>query len=192
MTAAATTPGGINPNPRTNAQQVQNWQRLAQFLASGALSIDASGALSVNVIAPLAIASSTISLSLDEVSGLMVMGDALAANTHAYTSGEVISGDRIVYADASGDVFAADSGTTAAGSVVGMSRNAAAMGATVNVITAGRITGLAGLTPGAVYFVGSAGAITPTPPASGLLQRVGVALTTSVLVLQLGEPVARA
>ncbi|MDZ4754400.1 MAG: hypothetical protein SGJ11_07870, partial [Phycisphaerae bacterium] len=51
------------------------------------------------------------------------------------------------------------------------------------------------LTPGAVYYLGAAGALTTTPPASPpdpsgtVLLRVGYAKSVTVLVLSPGEPV---
>lgn len=188
--SGATTPGFINPQPRTPQDNVLNWQRLAAFLASGAMSIGTNGQLTVNVSAPVSNSGTAITLSLDEISGLIVMNGALTANTHSYTAGETVSGDQIVYV-ASGEVFKADSATTPAGAVVGMTRQAATAGNPVLVLTSGRVTGLVGLTPGANYFLGSAGAIATTPPASGLLQSVGVALDASTLVLQLGQPFVR-
>lgn len=43
-----TTPGGINPRPRTAEDNLQNWQRFSQFATAGAVGVDPStGALTI-------------------------------------------------------------------------------------------------------------------------------------------------
>lgn len=57
-----------------------------------------------------------------------------------------------------------------------------------------KVTGLAGLVAGTTYFLGLAGAMTPTPPAptSGFLnQIVGTASSSTVLDIEIQSPIKR-
>jgi hypothetical protein len=184
----ATTPGGINPNPRTNAENIRNWQRLALFLAAGSMKIDANGSLTIAVSDPLSDDGTAIQLNIDEIAGLVVMNGVLTANTHIYTAGETITQDQIVYING-GSVFKADSSTTPPYAVVGIARQTVTSGHPILILTSGRVTGLSGLTGGSAYYVGTAGAFTATPPTSGLSQPIGVALDSATLVVQIGTPV---
>lgn len=58
----------------------------------------------------------------------------------------------------------------------------------------GLLTGLAGLTVGANYFLGTSGAITTTiPTGSGsIVQSLGIAQTTSSLLVDIEDPIIRA
>lgn len=105
-----------------------------------------------------------------------------------YTAGQIISGDRVVRVSA-GQVFIADNTTATPGSVVGLSVNAAQLGAIVNVRSGGKASGFSGLTPGAKYFLGTTGAITTTRPTTGILQVIGVAQDASTLVVQIGPAI---
>lgn len=172
----STTPGGINPNPRTMQDHVRNWQRLAAWLQAGIITIDDNGSLTINI----------------DAGTLVNFNGALAADTQFYTASGTISGDKVVCVTATNDVAIADASTVVAGSVVGISRQGVASGAQVAVQSAGRVTGLTGLTPAAVYYLGTAGALTATPPASGVVQPMGVALNATTLVLVIGVPVQRA
>jgi hypothetical protein len=46
-------------------------------------------------------------------------------------------------------------------------------------------------TPGAPVFVGNAGGLAPTPPATGFAQHIGFALASDALLLQIETPVTR-
>lgn len=71
----------------------------------------------------------------------------------------------------------------------GFAVSAVAAGAQGLFRTAGQVTGLTGLTPGALYFIsGTAGAITVTPGAFPRL--VGQALSTTVLAVQTNPPLS--
>lgn len=63
------------------------------------------------------------------------------------------------------------------------------------IARSGEVDGYAGLTVGATYFVDTtSGQLTTTPPtgANRVVQRVGYAKTTTILMVQLGEPARRA
>ena len=57
---------------------------------------------------------------------------------------------------------------------------------------AGEIENLAwNLVAGEVYYLASGGEISQTPPDTGFVQRIGVAKTSTIFVINLGEPVLR-
>lgn len=64
---------------------------------------------------------------------------------------------------------------------------------TINVVTNGPIlTGFSGLTQDAPYFVSTSGGLTTTPPATGVVQQIGFALSTTSLYVNLYTPMIRA
>lgn len=60
-----------------------------------------------------------------------------------------------------------------------------------NVMLFGTLTGLAGFTVGKVLFLGTDGKLTQSPPASGVLQKVGRYLPASKAFVQMGEKYIR-
>lgn len=120
--------------------------------------------------------------------GEVVLSTIGAASTVAikqtYTAGEVIGGHKVVYLKG-GEVFLADnSNNECIGSIIGMSNQAAGLGANVDVILQGEITLTPwGLTQDSIYFLGTSGAITVTPPSTGLLYKIGYAQDTNTLVI---------
>jgi hypothetical protein len=76
-----------------------------------------------------------------------------------------------------------------AGRCLGLSNAAVTGGATVEVISAGKITSAGwGIFSGSIYFAASNGLMTTTPPVSGVSQRAGVGVDTNTLNVQLSEP----
>lgn len=110
---------------------------------------------------------------------LLGVGDSLGMSVGdvVYVSGS----NAVAPADAS-----SDSTMPCRGMVVGTGAG------TVDVRTHGYVTGLAGLTPGADYYVSASapGAITSTAPSNTgeWVQKVGWALTSSVFVVEVGPP----
>ena len=62
---------------------------------------------------------------------------------------------------------------------------------TAKVIFIGIMDGFSGFTPGLSLFVSTAGTPTHTPPATGMVQQIGFAISTNRLFLQLGQPLRR-
>jgi len=105
-------------------------------------------------------------------------------------AGEALGGSRVVIANG-GQAYYANQGNTAhAGKVIGLTQGAAASGAAVTILTQAYIDdGTFSFTPGqAVYFTGL-GVLTTTPPTSGFIQQVGVALTATRLLVNLAQPI---
>lgn len=87
----------------------------------------------------------------------------------------------------------ADSGTASAGKAAdGFVNAAVSSGANATVYTSGQNTGLTGLTPGALYYLGASGAVTTTPPSTSgtTVQQLGRAYSATVLDMQIKAPIA--
>lgn len=96
---------------------------------------------------------------------------------------------RFLHIGADGQVIYADA---AAGRPAhGYTREAVEAGLPVQVRNEGPLNGLAGLTPGATYFLSDTtpGGLTLTPPAVGLVQPLGAALTADTLIVDIEPPV---
>lgn len=74
--------------------------------------------------------------------------------------------------------------------VHGFVKQATSAGGQVYMYTGGAMNGLTGLSVGSNYFIGpSAGQIVSVPPSSGFLQRVGVAIATDTLSVEVSDPI---
>lgn len=62
---------------------------------------------------------------------------------------------------------------------------------TANVIFMGIISGYAGFTTGSALFISTAGVPTHTPPATGMVQQIGHAVSTGSFFVQLMQPMRR-
>ena len=118
---------------------------------------------------------------------------ASGAQDDTGTAGEALTAGQAVYlsdgsgAKVAGQWYKADSANAYSSTTpaVGMVPASIVSGSSGTIRQAGQVTGLAGLTIGADYYVGTAGAITLTAPANARL--LGRADTTSSLVLY-GNP----
>lgn len=87
---------------------------------------------------------------------------------------------------------ASSANTTHAGRVLGISETTQAAGTDAVIQISGEIENPAWtLETGKAYFLASGGEITLTPPVAGFAQRIGVAKTEHILVINLGEPILR-
>ena len=87
----------------------------------------------------------------------------------------------------------ADSGTASAGKAAdGFVNAAVASGANAPVYASGQSTGLNGLTPGSLYYLGASGAVMATPPSTSgtTVQQLGRAYSATVLDMQIKAPIA--
>lgn len=117
--------------------------------------------------------------------------DAIAGiDSFTLTAGETLGGDKVLEL-AAGTAILADHSSTPAGAVLGFSAGAAVQGELVTIRRSG-LAGISGLTADQRYYLGIAGGLTETPPATGLVQAVGQAQSNSQLSIQLGAAYARA
>jgi len=81
---------------------------------------------------------------------------------------------------------------THAGKVIGLANSTQAEGMPVIIQHARESEKLEShLVAGEVYYLVSGGEISSTPPDTGFVQRIGVAKNSTILVINLGEPVLR-
>ena len=98
-------------------------------------------------------------------------GENLLAGTPVYVSANL--------------VYAANNSTHP--NIVGIVRTDVTTGLLAKLVTSGKLK-LTGLTSGVPYFVGI-GTITATPPNSGYLIRVGTAVKSDTLIVNIEEPI---
>lgn len=77
------------------------------------------------------------------------------------------------------------------GDILGVSVSAAPEGDEVFYVTCGLKIPLAGASPGERYYLGSAGGLTSTPPANGLLRLIGICHEPGSIVLQESPTIRR-
>ena len=105
---------------------------------------------------------------------------------NAYTADEALAIRDVVYISAADNVSKADASAEGTGRVIGLAEAAAADTASVNVISEGIVTGFAGLTVGARYFLSeTAGAITATFPSADEANIVQIGYAKSATELHL-------
>lgn len=99
------------------------------------------------------------------------------------TAGATVNAHRVLMFDAGGRVVHADTAISTY-AFAGISTQSAVTGATLLVAEQDIVTEAAwSWTPGTPLFVGAEGTLTPTPPATGVVQQVAVAASaTSILV----------
>lgn len=116
--------------------------------------------------------------------------NSLGGATITVTAFENLAIRACVYIEDNGSVNTAGNATNADSSnvlkstqswVAGFATAAISAGATGPIQVAGALGGFSGLTAGAVYYVGSAGAITSSAPANAVM--VGIALNTTTLLV---------
>jgi hypothetical protein len=97
-----------------------------------------------------------------------------------------LGGGRVVtgafgYADSS------DLSTTA--KAIGFTVGAVSAGQVVSIILSGESTGFFGLTPNGIIYLSTNGTITQTPPSIGYIQKLGVALDSTTILINIQEPI---
>lgn len=128
--------------------------------------------------------------------GLAVAGDGTMSATGGggaaaltATAFEAIGAGKLVYVRSDGQLALADN-TAEGKEAIGFTLSAAASGATATWYGSGVITGLSGLTPGAAYFMGTAGGIGSAPTTTGnVVLRIGNALTAATALFEPYSPI---
>ncbi|TXN33884.1 hypothetical protein [Methylobacterium sp. WL19] len=110
-----------------------------------------------------------------------------------FGAGQPIGGHKAVRVVNGGQFMVASSDDASQiGTVIGVSSNAADQGDDLRVVSLGEITELSwGFVPGPV-FLGVGGSLVQTPPSIGFIQQMGVALSTTKLLVALSAPIALA
>lgn len=137
------------------------------------------------------------------VTSASLIDDAATTIDMQNDAGAAITIGQAVYVSAAGQVKLAVANAPTTKNVVGLAfSTSTANGATGKVITAGSLTASTvqwdavtgqsgGLTAGSTYYLSNAtaGRITTTPPSSGYIAPIGIAASSTVLVLNIGTTV---
>lgn len=109
---------------------------------------------------------------------------------NSFVAGEVLGGQRVVMI-VGGEAFHYDpTDENNAGRDIGITKGAAIIGAMVEVVSKGIMTGFSGsLVQDSIYYAGSSGTLTDTiPTGPGIDMRVGVAVDANTLNINFSEP----
>lgn len=108
-----------------------------------------------------------------------------------YTAGAALGGHRAVRAAFDDTVLYADhTDMTATNAIVGVTLNAASLGADINVAATGSITEPSwSWVPNLPIFVGSVGALTQAPPSTGFQCIIAVATSATSIQVALKTPI---
>lgn len=114
-----------------------------------------------------------------------------ATFTTLLTAGEALGGHRAVIIEGGEAVYASNLNEAHANRVIGLTRNAAALGADVEIVTYGLLDGFTGLTPDAKLYLQDNGTVSHAIPASGFLQQIGVAISDTKAILNIQLSIVR-
>lgn len=107
-----------------------------------------------------------------------------------WTAGQVMGSPRVIMLDA-GLAKLFTQVEAAIGLPVAVSSNSVLIGETVDAVITGELQSAGSFVSGQIYFAGPSGSLVTTPPATGVVLRIGAARTNDILVVQFGDPVAQ-
>ena len=116
---------------------------------------------------------------------LVVNSNTSALNSFIQVATRDVGGLRVLLADQS---YADQSNTTSYGKVIGLSKGAVVTGGLLEIVTASELAGFTGLIPNTQVYLGLNGLITQTVPTSGFIQQLGVAITSTSILVNLSLP----
>lgn len=112
---------------------------------------------------------------------------ASGGETLTITAAAALSGHRAIALNAAGDAIYADASDSTAFRALGVSTGAAILGDPLTVRQLGAMEWPAGgLTPDVPLYLGASGALSHTPPATGYVRQIAVALDTNRIQVGLG------
>jgi hypothetical protein len=109
------------------------------------------------------------------------------------TAGENLGGHKFVFLDNDGKVYLADKAdSNKCTRLVGMTTHSCLANELVEIATQGRIASQGwGLSTSLPYFLGENGDITITPPTTGTLRNVGIAISPDIFEINLQMTIIR-
>ena len=116
---------------------------------------------------------------------LVVNSSTSALNSFIQVATRDIGGLRVLLADQS---YADQSNIDSYGKVIGLSKGAVVTGGLLEIVTASELAGFTGLIPNTQVYLGLNGLITQTVPTSGFIQQLGVAITSTSILVNLSLP----
>ena len=99
-----------------------------------------------------------------------------------------LGGNRVV-TDAA--TYADNTDLNTIGKAIGITAGAAVIGAPVNIVAVGELDGFFGLTLNEPVYLSINGTGTQTLPTTGYIQRVGVAISSTKILLNFSEPIGQ-
>lgn len=117
---------------------------------------------------------------------LVVNTGSIIPNVLRQVATRDIGGLRVLLADQS---YADQSDDTSFGKVIGISKGAVITGEWLDIITSSELNGFTGLIPNEGIYLGSNGLITQIVPISGYIQQLGIALTSTSILVNISLPV---
>jgi hypothetical protein len=97
-----------------------------------------------------------------------------------------LGGNRVVLANLD---YADSSLTSTAGKAIGITSGAVASGHVATIIVSNELDGFFGFTIGQPVFLSTNGTVSQTLPLSGYIQKVGVAVTSTILLVNISDPI---
>lgn len=104
---------------------------------------------------------------------------------------QALGGNRVVVLTPSGAIYADNRSPSHANKIVGVTVGAASMGSNASIQAAGELDGFSALTPGDPVYLSIDGIITQTLPNSGFLSQIGVAKTSTKVLINIQPSIAR-
>lgn len=134
---------------------------------------------------PTVILSKDVNTSTIITSGIQGPQGPPGVATIQLVAGISLGGNRVVTGAAN---YADNTDIATAGRAIGMTQGAAVLGATVNIVTVGELDGFSGLTINNPVYLSTNGTTTQVLPITGYIQRIGVAISATKILINLSEP----
>lgn len=99
-----------------------------------------------------------------------------------------VGGNRLVMGDGN---YADNTNLNTAAKVIGFTRTSAVLGELVTIIAAGELNGFTGLTVNEPVYVSTNGNYTQILPESGYIQKVGIPINSTTILVNLSEPLIK-
>lgn len=106
-------------------------------------------------------------------------------------AGEIINGNKAIYMKDGKAYLASLTNPECYNKIIGISKNAVVAGEVVNFKSAGTLNGFGGLVQNKLYYLGVNGDLSPTAPAYGIFQIIGIAKTNEELFIDISIPIQR-
>lgn len=117
---------------------------------------------------------------------IVVNSSTSALNSFIQVATRDVGGLRVLLADQS---YADQSDVNSYGKVIGLSKGAVVTGGLLEIVTASELDGFTGLIPNTQVYLGLNGLVTQIVPTTGYIQQVGVALTSTSILVNIGLPI---
>jgi hypothetical protein len=116
---------------------------------------------------------------------LVINTGAVSLNSIKQIALRDIGGLRVLLTDQS---YADNSDILSFSKVLGISKGAVSTGSTLEIVTASELSGFTGLISNELIYLGLNGLITQTVPTQGILQKLGIATSSTTIQINIDEP----